>query len=503
MKSKNTKNKIKLDKHSSASIVLAFTVICFMFTMFMASNQVGKSYAATSLGTAPDLLKTSVQTFAGTSTPVWNFMTESGSDGNETEPLLTLNYDLKTSVCTNGNCTGSYHTYCIEGQNDHLADSVYYKRADQIDSRYAPGLAWILENSYGNSMGTNSYFYQTCSTANGVNGKINECQKYASQYAIWYYLDTNGAHDRSGRTQLKYNAKSKIDRLADSTNTSNYRAVANAIVKFVQQANDYNKQNQEVTNISIDRNNIQYQVSEDGKFLESNEISVTSNKKLSNYVVGFKSNNCEAKIIDISGNEASTFSGSDKFKVRIPVEKLNTLNTVDLVVTVNGNYVIKTVYSYVSRDNPDVDQKIIIPDYTNAEASVSVTLDTKLVRVIKTDKETGKPVIGAVLAIHGADGNEITRFTTTEEPHYLNLAAGNYILKEISSPEGYELSTDEIPFTVTEDATINEVEMKNTPTTKVPDTASTIPAYLYIIGSMILIIGLSVIVFSTKQNKSN
>ena len=50
MSSKNNKKSsfrdVKMDKQSSASIVLAFTVVCFMFTMFMITNDMGVSYAA-------------------------------------------------------------------------------------------------------------------------------------------------------------------------------------------------------------------------------------------------------------------------------------------------------------------------------------------------------------------------------------------------------------------------------------------------------------------------
>ncbi len=503
MKSKKSKKKIRLDKHSSASIVLAFTFICFMLTMFMVSNQVGTSYAVPTNG-VPQSLK-----FSGRTGYPSIFIMRVDNTNQDTDPKVLLNYDFKAKECTStsdSQCTGTeHHMYCIEGQNPTLGDGYYDKIEKPLDSSYAPGLAYILRNSYPLNSAAMSFCNEKEGLVQGVSGKYPaQCMKYTTQFAIWYYLDSLGQHDRNGRTQLASGVMDKINFAANRANVSvnAYYEVAEQIVKLVNNAKTYNSQQQTATTISIDKNNVVYHVSEDGKYLESNEIAVTSNKKLNNYSVGFSKNNCDAKIVDVSGNEVSTFNNGTSFKIKIPTEKLNTLDTVDLIVAVTGNYKTDTVYAYQRRDDKDA-QRPIIAGYTDGSASVSVTLDTKLVRVIKTDKETGKPVIGAVLAIHGANGNEITRFTTTEEPHYLNLAAGNYILKEISSPEGYELNSDEIPFTVTADTTINEVEMKNTPTTNVPDTASTIPAYLYIIGSMILIIGLSVIVFSTKQNKSN
>lgn len=499
MKSKKTKKKVRLDSHSSASIFLAFTVICFMFTMLMASNQVSVSYAAPT-DSVPQTLVFSGETFAGTGKD-WLFIVRNDASNQDTDPKLFLSYDFKAKDQTSNT---QYEMYCIDKQNATLGSvGSYYDLDGELDPTYAPGLAYILNNSYPLSSTALSFCNDKQGIVNGNAGIYpTQCKKYTTQYAVWYYLDK--MKNFSGVSQLTAAEMEKINFAANPANASSgaYYEVAAQVKKLAEAAIDYNSKQQTATTISVDKNNVQYHVTEDGKFLESNEITVTSNKVLNNYSVGFKSNNCNAKIIDVAGNENSVFNNGSKFKVRIPVEKLDTLETVDLVITITGSYTTDTVWAYKLRTNPNA-QRPIIPSHTKKVANISITLDTKLVRVIKTDKETGKPVIGAVLAIMGADGNEITRFTTAEDPHYLNLAVGNYILKEISSPEGYELSSEEIPFTVTEDSTINEVEMKNTPTIKVPDTASSIPAYLYIIGSMILIIGLSVIVITTKQSKSN
>ncbi len=496
MNSKNSKSKkqFKLDKHSSASLVLAFTFVCFMFTMFMASNQIGTSYAVPT-NSVPKSLKFSGQIFAD-STTIWDFMVQDDGSGNPAEPILFLKYNFKA---TDEATSTQYDMYCIEGQNATLGEG-YYDLDTELESTYAPGLAFILRNSYPTA--PSSSFMTACDNANGMQGvKPDDCKKYATQYAVWYYLDKMGIKDRASRTQLATGVMPKIDLLA-RRDGGLYRGAAEVVTKLATAAITYNSQQQTAATISINKNSIQYQLSEDGTYLESNDIAVSSNKTLNNYSVGFNSNNCDAKIVDVNGNDSTVFNYGNSFRIRIPVEKLNTLDTVDLVVAVTGSYTTDTVYAYKKRDDASA-QRPIIAGYTDGVATVSITLDSKLVKIIKTDKETGKPVAGAVLAILGADGNEITRFTTTEQPYYLNLAAGNYLLKEITSPTGYELNSEEIPFTVTEDTTINQVEMKNTPTTDVPDTASNIPTYLYIIGSMILIIGLSVIVVSTKKNRNS
>ena len=57
-------------------------------------------------------------------------------------------------------------------------------------------------------------------------------------------------------------------------------------------------------------------------------------------------------------------------------------------------------------------------------------------------------------------------------------------------------------FTVKDDGTITKVVMKNTPTTDVPNTAESIPGYVYIIGGFILIVGISVIYVTVKKKKN-
>jgi len=493
MSSKESKRMVK--KQASATVVLAATMVFFMISMFFVSKDIGTSYAIPT-DSVPKTLKWSGEKFAPNNG--WKFISKI-EDGGETLPVLALLYDFKA---TNEANSKQYDLYCIEGQNAQIAEG-YYDLDDEIPSLVAPGLAYILRNSY--PMNESSTYMAVCDKATGVvNGSPDaaggqykrECRKYITQYAIWYYLDIEGYRDREGRAQL---ADGAVKKILDAKSTN---IVADAISRLVEDASNYNDKQTQAADISINKNNIQYTISEDGKFLESNEIVVNSNKKIDNYSVGFDSNNCDATIVDINGNETSIFGSGTNFKIRIPVEKINSLETIDMVVAVTASYTTDTVYSYKNRNDAN-SQKPIIAAYTDGVAPVDVTLETKLAKIIKTDKETGKVVSGAVLAILTKDGTEMTRFTTSENPYYINLAPGEYFIKEITAPEGYELSDEAIPFTVTENNTINKVEIKNTPTTKVPDTASNIPAYLYIIGSMILVIGVAVIVVTTRQSKSN
>lgn len=99
--------------------------------------------------------------------------------------------------------------------------------------------------------------------------------------------------------------------------------------------------------------------------------------------------------------------------------------------------------------------------------------DVTKIEITKSDLTTGKPVEGAELVIRDKDGNEIERWTTTKEPHYIEmLAVGVYTLTEITAPNGYEVA-ETIEFEVKDTAEIQKVDMKDKPVT--PSVSSNVP----------------------------
>ncbi len=475
---KNAKKGLRLDKQSGATIVLAFTFVCFMLTMFMATNNMDISYAA------PNDAPPTRLTFNGTkltnaggdsANKMWTYM------GSE----LPLGFDFKA---TDGQNT--YDMYCIEGQVgvSGTTDTTYVNPTP-LSSLYAPGLAFILNNSYPNN--TSSSYTSVCSTD-------DKCKKYITQYAIWYYLDKMNVKDSQGNTQLSASSFTKIGEL----NVNN--GYAKAVVSLVNAAISYNSNQQAKPELNVNTKDVTYSVTSDGKYLESSEITVSSNNtdKFKSYTVSLPKNNCDAEIISIDGNATTTFSKGTSFKVRIPMEKLSGLNNIDLGLNLVATFDTDVVYEYTPSSGAGNEQKPIISTYTSTTTNANLTLNISLVEFTKTDITNGKPVSGAELVVTDQSGAEVARWTTDGNPHYISLAPGSYTLTEITSPDGYELNKESIVFTVLDDGTITKVEMKNTPTTNVPDTAENIPLYLYIIGAMILVIGVGVIYTSTKTRKN-
>ncbi len=74
------------------------------------------------------------------------------------------------------------------------------------------------------------------------------------------------------------------------------------------------------------------------------------------------------------------------------------------------------------------------------------------VGIIKKDAATNEPLAGATLVLKDSTGKVIDTWVTTTSIHYVkNLSVGEYTVTETKAPNGYELNTSPITFTVSKD----------------------------------------------------
>lgn len=130
------------------------------------------------------------------------------------------------------------------------------------------------------------------------------------------------------------------------------------------------------------------------------------------------------------------------------------------------------------------------------------------VSVSKQDITNGKEIGGAHLVVKDYDGNIIDEWISEEGKSHLieDLKPGIYTLTETIAPEGYILSTETITFTVKEDGSITKVIMYNSPNTKdvpVENTASFKSVVSSLVGVMIVLLGTTILVKTSKKNTLN
>jgi uncharacterized surface anchored protein len=132
------------------------------------------------------------------------------------------------------------------------------------------------------------------------------------------------------------------------------------------------------------------------------------------------------------------------------------------------------------------------------------------VSISKLDSDSKELVAGATLEVKDKDGNVIETFVSEDTAHIINgLSAGTYTVTETDAPDGYELSTTPVEFTVTEgsEEVVNVVVYNTKEATEtsgeeiaVPPTGKNKTAISSMIGLIIMVIGS---VFITKKVKKN
>lgn len=124
--------------------------------------------------------------------------------------------------------------------------------------------------------------------------------------------------------------------------------------------------------------------------------------------------------------------------------------------------------------------------------------DITRVEISKQDITNGKELAGAKLQIIDSNNKIIHEWISTNKPElFEKLLTGEYILREISAPKGYEIAED-VKFTVNETSEIQKVVMKDAPTPKIEVPKTGDSSY---IGVWLLMIGVTICALGFIKNK--
>ena len=295
------------------------------------------------------------------------------------------------------------------------------------------GLAYIIANGY---KGTKDDY--------GNDSKMK--QYYITQLAIYTYLG--------------------------QANPKNNNDVHNAVWDLVNKAKAANNESNTKLNVSLNASNTNMKLTSDGRYFISDEITVSSNNNNAEFTIG-GSANVNTEIVDANGNKVNKVKNGSKVYARIPASTIQAGQSVTVSVAVNGQATKQTAYVYTP--NPNKYQTIIpsitYPETESAQATIKVKaakekIQTK-VKISKQDITTKQELPGATLVIKDANGKEVASWVSTNTPKYIKgLEAGNYTLCETQAPDGYELYTECIKFTVKADGTVSTVIMYNAPKSK-------------------------------------
>lgn len=122
----------------------------------------------------------------------------------------------------------------------------------------------------------------------------------------------------------------------------------------------------------------------------------------------------------------------------------------------------------------------------------------------KTDFVTGKPLANAFIEIYNADTEELVFSGTSDNNGKIiikNIEYGNYYIIEKTAPDGYILSTEKIPFSVTKNGEIIKITMSNEQVVEVPNTGIADSKILEVVGIVLVIAGIGYIAYDKFKKK--
>ena len=292
-------------------------------------------------------------------------------------------------------------------------------------------------------------------TAFNIDGVGTSCKLSSEQ---WSYAGAAGVaaiidkYNASPSTQNYYYSELAINKFLYDYETKdevNNISVVDAIKPYYDAAvKAYNDAKKDF-NISLSADKLTFTLS--GDSYVSNKVTVSGND---NYT------------ISLSGVEGATYeqSGND-FYVKVPNTSVKDGETVTVNVKVSGTKTISIAKRYdCGSGNQASTINEIEKSTKNSDKSISgkITKTVTKLKISKQDLTNKKELPGATLILKNSKGEEIDRWVSGTEPHYIEgLKAGKYALTEIIAPEGYKLSEETIEFELKDDGSVNEVVMYN------------------------------------------
>ena len=169
----------------------------------------------------------------------------------------------------------------------------------------------------------------------------------------------------------------------------------------------------------------------------------------------------------------------------------------------NGTYTVEEVEAPSGYELSTEKETFTLDDDTKTvEVKFYNTPKDRMVTISKVDSTTGNPVSGAVIVVTNENGEEVARFTSTNEAYVIkDIPDGTYTVEEEEAPEGYFLNEESQTFTIDSEHLSYQVTIKNFPNTfenggkdddecyvEVPNTGSSSITF-YLIGIAIISAG--------------
>ena len=334
--------------------------------------------------------------------------------------------------------TSGTSLYCIDMHKDTAKNTkaTLVKNSKNING----GIVYILKNGYP---------YKS------ITGD-NKKDYYITQTAVWWYLD-----ETTGSTNLGSYFKK------DGSDPYNMRQY----VKKLMQEGVAHKNDPVVTSVDTKINLVTQSTSmtlTNGYYTSSDIKATVSN--VSKITISLENAPANTKITKSNGTEfaytgAFELGTNESFKVGVPASSMTNALTASIKInaTATGTTAY-TAYEYQPVNNSMQNVALLEQIQGSASSSITLTIDSSKVSIVKVDANTDQAIAGAKLVLKDANGNVKASWTSSTNAHIIrNLANGDYTIEETEAPTGYILNKNITRFTVTDTNRNISIKIQNAP----------------------------------------
>lgn len=266
--------------------------------------------------------------------------------------------------------------------------------------------------------------------------------------------------------------------------------------------------NEELTLDEIDTDSITYYATND--FIETSVIIPDCTKdysyRFTDYQVEVAS---PITVVDINGNETREFIRGEGFRLRIPISEIKDGNA-NFKAKIIGNSTFSIFGAYekpydissqsLRSSAPDVmidcGQKQQAVMFKELDINYTEQVGNLNIKVI--DVATRENISNAEIEVYDTEGNIVYRVNTTNSEINVTLPVGDYIVKQIVTPENYQPVIVQKRVSVTENETSVAV-LENMKLIEVPDLNQKAKGISMILGGLALVIGGILIIRNVRR----
>ena len=266
-------------------------------------------------------------------------------------------------------------------------------------------------------------------------GCLSEDEAYmATQMALWEVLNRTGESNKAG---IPFRVDN-IQPLAGKEDFYNRAVTAAAKLVAMAEADPYTS----VPTMVIDNANVKLNYIDGDALIGPYTVTIegTDPSTIKSITASLVNAPASARVTDVNGNDKTSLSSGDSVYVRMSTSEDNATFNIkfraDVDRKVGAIYEKKgqTVQDYVRIDTE--------PNTMEKELTIEWEKITTLgkIELIKVDQDE-EPVVGAKFALKDFDGNVLGEVETGTDGKvmFYNVPVGDYILEEISAPEGYAI----------------------------------------------------------------